>query len=271
LSSFSERFAAAGFAASSAYPCYGLAEATLFVTGVKPGSGLQLDSAHAHVANVVSCGATPPEHSVVIVDPATLERVAEGHTGEIWVSGPSVAQGYWQNADASAAAFVEHAGVRYLRTGDLGFERAGQLFISGRLKDLVIVRGRNLVPQDIEDDLAHNIPALQLGRIAVFPLHTDSGEAIAVAAELSRAAARSMRPELLCQSIALAVHACVDEPARLVILLGQGALPRTSSGKLQRNACAARLLSAELKTLAVFRDGKLERPQPSAAEVAELT
>jgi acyl-CoA synthetase (AMP-forming)/AMP-acid ligase II len=194
----------------------------------------------------------------------------EGQTGEICVRGPSIAQGYWRNPDASAATFVQISEQRFLRTGDLGFERAGKLYISGRLKDLVIVRGRNLVPQDIEDHLAQSIAALQLGRIAVFPLQTESAEAIGVAAEISRAAARSMRAEQLCQSIALAVHECVDEPARLVVLLGQGALPRTSSGKLQRSACAARLHAGELKALAVYRDGKLEGPQLSAAGTLAL-
>ena len=271
LTAFAQRFAAAGFGADALYPCYGLAEATLLVTGVKPGSGLQLAAAATHDTPVVSCGTTPPEHSVLIVDPDTHERVPEGHTGEIWAGGPSIAQGYWQNADATAAAFVQRGERRYLRTGDLGFERAGQLYISGRLKDLVIVRGRNVVPQDVEDHLAGQIAVLQLGRIAVFPLQTDSGEAIGVAAELSRAASRSVKLEALCQTIALAVHECVDEPARLVILLGQGALPRTSSGKLQRSACAARQDTGELKTLAVYRDGKLQSLPPSAAGALELT
>lgn len=271
LAAFAERFAAVGVSASALYPCYGLAEATLLVTGVKPGSGVQLAAPDSNDTPVVSCGAPAPEHSVLIVDPETFARVPEGGTGEIWASGPSIAQGYWQNAAATDAAFVQRAGQRFLRTGDLGFERNRQLYISGRLKDLVIVRGRNIVPQDIEDQLASEIAALQLGRIAVFPLQTESGEAIGVAAELSRAAARSMKPEQLCQAIALAVHECVDEPARLVILLGQGALPRTSSGKLQRSACAARLESGELKTLAVYRDGKLQSVQPSATGALELT
>jgi acyl-CoA synthetase (AMP-forming)/AMP-acid ligase II len=264
LTGFAERFAATGFAASALYPCYGLAEATLLVSGVKPGSGLRV------AESVVSCGVTPPEHSLAILDPVTLSRVADGQAGEICVSGPSIAQGYWQNAEATAAAFVQMDERRYLRTGDLGFERDGQLYISGRLKDLVIVRGRNLVPQDIEDFLATRIAALQLGRIAVFPLQTENGEAIGVAAELSRAAARSMRAEQLCQAIAMAVHECVDEPARLLLLLGQGQLPRTSSGKLQRSACAARFAAGELKTLAIFRDGVLQSPPPTAASSLEL-
>jgi acyl-CoA synthetase (AMP-forming)/AMP-acid ligase II len=219
--------------------------------------------------SVVSCGVTPPEHAVAIVDPATLQEVPAGQSGEIWVSGPSVAQGYWQNPDATASTFVKRGDRRYLRTGDLGFVRGAELFVSGRLKDLVIVRGRNLVPQDIEDFLATRIAALQLGRIAAFALQTDDGEAIGVAAELSRAAARSMRPEPLCRAIVQAVHESVDEPARLVLLLGQGQLPRTSSGKLQRSACALRFRAGELKTLAVYRDGVLESPQPTAASLPE--
>lgn len=263
LSVFAQRFAAVGFDAGALCPCYGLAEATLLVSAVRPGLGVDVAQGALNETPVVSCGAIAPEHRVSIVDPNTCQPVADGLTGEIWVSGPSIAHGYWQNPEATAAAFVVHGDQRYLRTGDLGFVRDGQLHVSGRLKDLVIVRGRNIVPQDIEDQLAAAIPALQLGRIAAFAWQTESGEGIGVAAELSRAAARSVKLAPLCQAISLAVSESVDEPARLVILLAQGALPRTSSGKLQRYACAQRLQSGELKTLAVYRDGKLASAQPA--------
>jgi acyl-CoA synthetase (AMP-forming)/AMP-acid ligase II len=244
-----------------------LAEATLLVSGVKPGSGVRVS---ALASGVVSCGRVPPEHNVAVLDPSSLQVLPEGQIGEICVSGPSLAQGYWRNPSATASGFVLQAGRRYLRTGDLGFVHDHEIYISGRLKDLIIVRGRNVVPQDIEDFLAGHVSPLQLGRVSVFSLQTDTGEAIGVAAELSRAAARSMRPEQLCQAIAAAVHECVDEPARLVLLLGPGALPRTSSGKLQRSACAQRFRSGELAPLAVYRDGVLQVSQPSAAAAVEV-
>jgi acyl-CoA synthetase (AMP-forming)/AMP-acid ligase II len=250
LATFSERLAGRGFAPSALFPCYGLAEATLYVSGVKPGAGMRVDPE----TSLVSCGSTAPEHAIAIVEPNALRVLPAGSPGEICVSGPSVAQGYFRNEAATAAAFVSLEGRRYLRTGDLGFVRDGELYISGRLKDLVIVRGRNIVPQDVEDHLAHHVGPLQVGRVAVFAVQTEEGEAVGVAAEVSRAAARSMRPELLCRAIAAAVHECVQEPARLVALLSQGALPRTSSGKLKRGACAEQLRSGELRALAVHRE-----------------
>jgi acyl-CoA synthetase (AMP-forming)/AMP-acid ligase II len=267
LRAFSDRFAPAGFSASALYPCYGLAEATLLVSGVQPGSGMRLGSPPAGRGRaLVSCGIIPPEHTVAILDPETLAELPAGANGEIFVSGPSIAAGYYGNTAATDAAFVSLEGRRFLRTGDLGFTRDGELYISGRLKDLVIVRGRNVVPQDIEDYLASSIAPLQIGRISVFPVQTEDGEAIGVAAEVSRATARTMRAELLCQAISAAVHECVDAPAYLVALLAHGTLPRTSSGKLQRSACAARLQSGALVPLAVSRAGVL---QPSAAAPLE--
>jgi acyl-CoA synthetase (AMP-forming)/AMP-acid ligase II len=125
------------------------------------------------------------------------------------------------------------------------------------------------VPQDVEDFLATHVSPLQLGRVAAFSVQTDGAEAIGVAAEVSRAAARTMRPEALCEAISAAVHDCVEEAARLVALLPHGTLPRTSSGKLQRSTCAARLESGELAPLAVYRDGALQMPRPSVAGSVE--
>jgi acyl-CoA synthetase (AMP-forming)/AMP-acid ligase II len=280
LRTFAQFLTPSAFSPGALYPCYGLAEATLFVSGVEPGScmrvsspapafGTELASEPKPAPALVSCGAPPPQHAVLIADPGSAELLAEGQVGEICVSGPSIAQGYWRNQAATDAAFVTLAGRRALRTGDLGFERDGQLHISGRLKDLIIVRGRNIVPQDVEDQLAGCVSPLQLGRIAAFSLQTAQGEAIGVAAELSRAAARSMRPEALCEAISAAVHDCVEEPARLIVLLAHGGLPRTSSGKLRRSACAERLQSGDLSPLAVYRDGVLQMP-PSAATSVEV-
>lgn len=275
LRAFAQRVAPSGFSADALFPCYGLAEATLFVSGVQPGSGMRTTETAASgerdpAAALVSCGAPPAEHAVIVVEPSTLEVLPEGQIGELCVSGPSVTQGYWRNQAASDAAFVTLGGARALRTGDLGFVRDGQLYISGRLKDLIIVRGRNIVPQDIEDQLAARVAPLQLGRVAAFVWQTDEGEAIGIAAELRSAAARSMRAEALCEAISAAVHECVDEPPRLVLLLAQGGLPRTSSGKLRRGACGERFHRGELSPLAVYRDGVLQVPPSVAATVVEV-
>src|SRR5262249_6565765 len=148
-------------------PCYGLAEATLFVTGVDPSSGIETFSADAGALeqgrvlpaagpdrSLVSCGHAWGDTEVVIVDPATGTRCPEDRVGEIWVSGSSVTGGYWGRASETQQTFQARLdgapGAAFLRTGDLGYLHGGDLYVTGRLKDLVIIDGRNVYPQDIE-------------------------------------------------------------------------------------------------------------------------
>lgn len=177
LERFAEKFAACGFTPNSFFASYGLAEATLFVAGGTRGHGipaLRVDE-QALAANraepgqgsaIMSCGTSQPEHAVLIADPHSLAELPDNHVGELWASGPSIAHGYWRNPEATAKTFVQHAGRTWLRTGDLGFIRDGEVYITGRLKDLLIVRGHNLYPQDIEQTIEREVEVVRKGRVA---------------------------------------------------------------------------------------------------------
>ncbi|AXO89060.1 amino acid adenylation domain-containing protein [Pseudomonas parafulva] len=265
LETFADKFAACGFQPSSFFASYGLAEATLFVSGSRRGQGiaaleLDADAFAAHRAErgtgsvLMSCGYPQPGHAVRIVEPQQLTLLDDGQVGEIWATGPSIAQGYWRNPEASARTFVEQDGQTWLRTGDLGFMRAGELFVSGRLKDMLIVRGQNLYPQDLEKTLETAVEGLRKGRVAVFAVDDNGEEAIGVAVEISRNVQKALAPEVLIKTLRQVVaDACRQAPA-VVLLLNPGALPKTSSGKLQRSACRQRLHDGSLDCYARFPD-----------------
>ena len=153
---FAAKFSPSGFRESALYPCYGLAEATLFVTGGRRGSGLKIRKRRSAAAQgveleTVGCGSPAPEHHLMVVDPETLMERRPGSIGEIWVRGPSVAQGYWGRREEAQSSFSVSSGgpsdARYLRTGDLGFVEGDELYLVGRMKELVIVAGRNVLPR----------------------------------------------------------------------------------------------------------------------------
>ncbi len=255
---FAAQFAPAGFRARSFFGCYGLAEATLLVTAVGRGNGTPRQACDAAAlarhrlrpgdgAVLVGSGRPLPDHEVRVVEPARPpHRSRTGRIGEIRVAGPSVAKGYWRKPEATAAAFVEADGRTWLRTGDLGVLHQGQLYVTGRLKDMLIVRGQNIYPQDLERAVEDRAPLVRKGRVAAFAVERDGGEAIGIAAEVGRGARKRQAPEALVRAIREAVaDACGEAPA-VVALLNPGALPRTSSGKLQRRACAAGLLDGSL-------------------------
>ncbi|MDF3036966.1 MAG: amino acid adenylation domain protein, partial [Paucimonas sp.] len=246
---FMERFAQVGLAAQAIYPCYGLAEATLFVTGGTRGDGVEahqfsmerLAQSHAEVVEqgipLVACGAPVSHHDVEIVHPESLIPLSDGSVGEIWISGPSLAAGYWQRSEETEETFVHRDGSRWLRTGDLGFVHAGQLYIAGRCKDLIIVRGQNIYPQDIEKVVEEEVEASRKGRVAAFPVEAPQGEGIGIAVEISRGMRKLVSVETLVNALSEAVSNHCHEPLSVVVLLNPGALPKTSSGKLQRAAC----------------------------------
>ncbi|MDH1658192.1 non-ribosomal peptide synthetase [Pseudomonas mosselii] len=263
LDTFAEKFAACGFDASSFFASYGLAEATLFVSGSRRGQGigaLELD-AEAFAANraepgkgsvLMSCGYPQPGHAVRIVEPQQLQVLADNQVGEIWAGGPSIALGYWRNPEASARTFVEMDGQTWLRTGDLGFMRDGEVFVTGRLKDMLIVRGQNLYPQDLEKTLEREVEVLRKGRVAVFAVDDQGEEGIGVAVEISRNVQKAHTPEALITTLRRVIaDACRQAPA-VVLLLNPGALPKTSSGKLQRSACRLRMNDGSLDIYARF-------------------
>ena len=263
LEHFADKFAPCGFSPDSYFASYGLAEATLFVTGSQRGQGIPAlcldDLALANnriVAGdgspVMSCGFSQPEHAVLIVDPKSLEVLPDNCVGEVWANGPSIAHGYWRNPEASASTFVDFQGGIWLRTGDLGFMRDGELFITGRLKDLLIVRGHNLYPQDIEKTIEREVEVVRKGRVAVFAVNAKGEEGIGVAAEISRSVQKVLPPETLINRIRQAVAEATQQAPSLVVLLNPGALPKTSSGKLQRSACRSRLAAGSLDSYAQF-------------------
>jgi amino acid adenylation domain-containing protein len=268
LEAFAQAFAPCGFRREALYPCYGLAEGTLIVTGASRGQGARVrafwrkeleahravpvgpDEARAHEAQPqVSCGEAVPEQRVCIVDPGTRARLVDGRVGEIWVQGPSVAQGYWRRPTETEQAFGARVegedGGPWLRTGDLGFLHEGELFVTGRLKDLIIVRGRNHYPQDLERTVERSHPALRPGCTAVFSLAIGGTEEVAVVQELDRRYPGQDWP-----TIADAIRRAVAEQHGLsvhtVTLIRAGTLPKTSSGKVQRSACRDAWLAGRL-------------------------
>ncbi|USV99563.1 non-ribosomal peptide synthetase [Pseudomonas pergaminensis] len=265
LERFAEKFATCGFTPNNFFASYGLAEATLFVAGGTRGQGiaaLRVDE-QALAANraepgqgsaIMSCGTSQPEHAVLIADPQTLTELPDNRVGELWASGPSIAHGYWRNPEATAKTFVQHAGRTWLRTGDLGFIRDGEVYITGRLKDLLIVRGHNLYPQDIEQTIEREVEVVRKGRVAAFAVSDKGLEGIGIAAEISRSVQKILPPEALIKAIRQAVAEAYQEAPSVVVLLNPGALPKTSSGKVQRAACALRHKDGSLDSYAQFPD-----------------
>ncbi|MHA7685169.1 condensation domain-containing protein [Cupriavidus sp. PET2-C1] len=279
LRAFVDRFAPAGFRKQALYPCYGLAEATLFATGGKRGTGMlserfdpaALAQGLGKTANatdsgmeLVACGFPRADHTVRIAD-RDGQAVADGHVGEIEIAGPSVAHGYWRNASATAATFTGDAGAeRRLRTGDVGLMRDGQLYIAGRRKDLIIVRGQNLYPQDIEQAVEAKVTAARRGRVAAFPVQGPNGEAIGIAVEISRPDQKRIGHVALVQALAEAVGNACGETLAVALLLNPGGLPKTTSGKLQRSACRQGWLDDGLDACAVWSHGAFSRGGISA-------
>ncbi|MFG3586074.1 fatty acyl-AMP ligase [Streptomyces sp. NPDC047990] len=255
LRRFTETFAAAGFRREALYPCYGLAEATLIVTGGSVHApptlaGPTATGPHAGPvdAAAVGSGRPGPGVTVVVADPERHEELPEGEVGEIWVSGASVAKGYWRNALATRQTF--RAGLkgreeRFLRTGDLGFLRDGELFVTGRLKDLMVVDGRNHYPQDLELSAETSHWALRPGCTAAFSVDAgEKGEQPVLVAETA--------PEALgeAEKIVDLIRGAIGEahglPVRDVVLVHPGTIPKTSSGKIQRRATRTAYLDGTL-------------------------
>jgi acyl-CoA synthetase (AMP-forming)/AMP-acid ligase II len=262
LARFADRFAGSGFDAGAFHPCYGLAEATLRVTGAVTGAGpLLVDVACEPLERhrvepvrlgeegrtLVGCGAAVSSHgvSIAIVDPATREALPAGRVGEIWIKGPNVAQGYWQRPVETEKTFrarLADGDGPYLRTGDKGFVDRGELFITGRIKDLIILFGRNIYPHDVEQVVQASDEALERGRGAAFTAEINGREELVVAQEISLAARHSFDPAGLSSAIRRSVASHFDLAVREVVLLAPGGVPRTTSGKVRRLACREHFL-----------------------------
>ena len=281
LEQFQRTFGICGFRWEALSPAYGLAESTLLVANIPAGVP------PTFLGSAVASGTAPASRGVAVVNPVTLERCPDGETGEIWVTGRSVATGYWNREAETLAtfrAFTSDSGEGpFLRTGDLGFIHQDRLFISGRIKDLIIVRGMKHYPQDIELTAERAHPALRLGCCAAFAMgptfassadqagptfrsraDRDDEEKVAIVAEVDpRRRVHATEAEL--SQVIAAVRLAVTEAHHVapwnVALVPPGAVPKTTSGKLQRYLCREALTTGLLETLASWtaKDEERER------------
>ena len=283
---FAATFAASGFRPRSFHPCYGLAEATLMVSGgslnddmfrtihapaLEQNRIVEASADDQNVRTLVGSGHTLLDTKVVIVHPESLTACAPDQVGEIWVSGPSVTRGYWnrpEETERACRAYLKDTGEGpFLRTGDLGFMKDGELFVTGRLKDLIIISGRKIYPQDIELTVEQSHPALRPSCCAAFSVDGTGGEQLVVTAEVdpryrpvvpnppdseARPLSKGRLPldvEALVRAVRRAVAEEHDVRVQRVVLLRAGCIPKTTSGKVQRHACQAGFLKGTLETL----------------------
>ena len=268
IDAFSDAFAPCGFRRAAFYPCYGLAEATLVVSGAKAAADLPaaevdatalerhrvLPAEPGRSRRLMASGQSPiEEQTILIVDPQSKQACTAEQIGEIWVSSASVAQGYWRKpleTERIFCAYTAQGQGPFLRTGDLGFIRDGALFVTGRLKDLVIVRGQNYYPQDIERAAERAHPSLRPGTSAAFSVDRDGKDLVVVITEVDRRYSKAPR-ELDVNGVSETMRAAICKETGLqahgVVLIKAGTVPKTSSGKIQRRA-----------TRELYSKGKLE-------------
>ena len=262
LKRFCDRFAENGFKPAAFYPVYGLAEATLMVAGKNCGETFStLDSlevsqiaetGHLTVQrDLVACGRPTGSQEVAIVDPVSCGRLSEGQIGEIWVCGKNVAQGYWKQTRETKAFFhARHTGdnqQQFFKTGDLGLLKDGQLFVVGRIKDILIINGANFSAEDIEYSLALCHSVLSIDGCGVFSIETENGEKAVAACEVPGAVDAGKARDI----ISAACRVMSTEYGILLfdlVLTDPAVLPRTTSGKLQRHICRQNYLEGVLKT-----------------------
>ena len=268
LQQFAQTFADCGFSQEALYPCYGMAETTLFMTGRLKTSPqiLQTVNSEALAQNrvvienknqnnhvIVSCGQAWCGQEVIIVNPETLLQCAPDEVGEIWVSGASIANGYWGRTEATENTFRAYlADTRkgpFLRTGDLGFLHDNQLFFTGRLKDAIIIRGQNYYPQDIELTVEKSHPALRLSCGAAFCVEIDDAEQLVIVQEVERSYLRQLDGQEVVGNIREVITSEHGLQVYAVVLIKTNSIPKTSSGKIQRHACRSGFLTGNLNVV----------------------
>lgn len=278
LAQFSERFGPYGFDNKAFLPCYGMAETTLIVTGgpqQSPPVIRTFDSAALDLQKVVPCeptdanarelvssGMVLPGERVLIVDPETRALIDGDRIGEIWISSPSVGKGYWQRDEATADTFgakTSDGDGPFLRSGDLGFIYQDQLYVAGRLKDMIIVRGVNRYPQDIEQTAEHSHDIMQSGLVAAFADIAEDRERLIVAAEV-QTRREAMDWDEVIKAIRREVSGQHEIAPDAVVLVRFGTLPRTSSGKIQRHACRSEFARGSLKVVAQWKSWEIDLP-----------
>ncbi|BAY23186.1 beta-ketoacyl synthase [Calothrix sp. NIES-2100] len=269
LDSFAETFAPCGFRREAFYPCYGMAETTLIVSGGLKSEApivrhidttallqnqVRETTAAAGGKAIVGCGKSSPDQTVLIVNPESLTPCADGQVGEVWVSGSSVAQGYWNRPEQTQNTFhaylADNKTGPFLRTGDLGFLQDGELFITGRLKDLIIIMGRNHYPQDIEFTMENCHPALRKAGGAAFAVEVNNVEKLVIVQEVERSYLRKLNADEVIGAIRKAVAEHHDLQTHAIALIKTNSLPKTSSGKVRRSTCKAELAAGTLEIVA---------------------
>ncbi len=276
LNRFAETFAPCGFRRETLYPAYGLAEGTLMVSGGRKAARpvvhtVQKTALAQHrvvpaqpgdpeAQALVGCGRARLEQQIRIVDPTTCWPCAPGHVGEIWVAGPSVAHGYWNNPAATAQTFEAHTADGegpFLRTGDLGCLRDEELFITGRLKDMLIIRGGNHYPQDIEETVEQSHVALRPGCGAAFSVEVEGEERLVLVQEMDRCYQSTQSAKTHIREVFTAIRQAVAEAHGLqvhaILLLRANSIPKTTSGKIQRQASKIGFLTQSLNVVGAWR------------------
>ncbi|MFC1752837.1 AMP-binding protein [Thermoproteota archaeon] len=288
LTNFTNAFKDCGFRFCMFYPVYGLAEGMLFSSGgrydqepvilaldanafkkndlVEGESALEDNNQACGTFNkfLVGCGKTSLDQVIKIVDAQTLKELPPMQIGEIWIHGPNIAAGYWNKPEQTKAVFqarLEDDDREYLRTGDLGFFRHNrELFITGRLKDLIIIHGQNHYPQDIEYSVEAADDAVQKNSITAFSIDSDEQEKLVVVAEIKREYIKKLNTENVFHSIVQAVSEAHAIDVYEIVLIKPMHIPKTSSGKLQRALCRQKYLENRLETIAVWKGQSRNKP-----------
>lgn len=276
---FSHIFANCGFKKSAFYPCYGMAETTLFITGglktEKPvikyvDSASLAENKVVEVAPnalgskaIVSCGKTWLDTEVTIVNPDKLTECDPYNVGEIWVRGSGVSQGYWQQLEETQNTFqvylADNKERAYLRTGDLGFLADGELYLTGRLKEVMIFWGRYCYPQHIEQTVQESHPALRKNAGAAFAIDREGAERLVIVQEIERTYLRSLNIAEIVAAICQAVGQEHEVEVDAISLIKTGSIPKTSSGKIQRRSCAKQYSEKSLNIIAQWEKSESQK------------
>jgi acyl-CoA synthetase (AMP-forming)/AMP-acid ligase II len=268
IANMTTTFASCGFRREAFYPCYGMAETTLIVSGGSVESAPRVETVKVSslqenqvevaqgdkdTCQLVSCGKSFGNQQIRIVDPQSLTSLRDKQVGEIWVKGASVAKGYWNQPKQTQEIF--HAYLKdteegpFLRTGDLGFLHEGELFITGRIKDVIIIGGQNYYPQDIELTIQNSHPALRPNGGAAFSIEGKVSELLVVVQEIQRVYLRNLNAQEVIDNIRQALSAEYNLQLHAVVLLKPYTIPSTSSGKIRRYACRDNFLNGSLNVV----------------------
>ncbi len=277
IAKFAKLYKPCGFKPEAFYPCYGMAEATLFITGGNAAerpkvnyldkTALTKDEVvtvtpdHPNSKAVVSCGHTWLGDEIIIVNTESKTECADDRVGEIWAAGTGIGKGYWQKPEQTESTFhatlADKPSKTYLRTGDLGFIKDEELYITGRIKEMMILWGRNHYPQHIEETVETCHPALRSNHGAAFSVEVGGEEQLVIAHEINRTDLRNLNAEEVIGAIRLAVGEQNLANVFAVSLLKTGSIPKTSSGKIQRRACQSMFLDGKLNTVAQWQQEEI--------------